>query len=246
MTSVANDEEKKPDLREQVGIAVNSSSLVIRARAETALDRVAALGAATLAVQLGADRRYGGSIVDAAAAAIGTPPAAAGRDRLAGELGAILWHIRFGKQEGQVPTAVALFIEWMMDRPQFADTQPETARRLLLKRFAELALHEWLSDKCVACGGSGKLERTRAGLVRPRGTMQRNARFAPCKGCGGNGKARPNHKVRARAFGIPKKWYFDQHWPARFILAERWLSHALASRLLGPLTNQLERRKRHS
>jgi hypothetical protein len=74
--------------------------------------------------------------------------------------------------------------------------------------------------------------------------MQRNARFAPCRGCGGNGKTRPNHKVRARAFGIPKKWYFDQRWPARFILADRWLSTVLAARLVKPLTIQLERRKK--
>jgi len=240
---IADAEDEKPDVREQVGVAVNSSSLVMRARGEGDLDRVAALGAATLSVQLGADRRHGGSIQ-----AAGIAPAnsvTAKRDRLAGELGSLLWHIRFGRQYQHAPTAVALFIEWMLDRPQFSHIEPEHARALVLKPFAEMALHEWLSDRCVSCGGSGKLERTRSGLVRPRGSMQRNARFAPCRACGGNGKAKPNHKVRARTFGIPTKWYFDQHWPARFIMADRWLSHALAARLVGPLTTQLERRKKH-
>lgn len=238
--------DRKPDVREQVGRAVNSSHLVIRVRSEGDLDRVAALGAATLAVQLGADRRHAGSISSAAAAQGSASPAVIAKDRLAGELGALLWHIRFGRQHGHVPMAITLFAHWMMDRPQFAEVQPDDARRLLLAQFAQVALHEWLSDRCVACGGSGKLERTSLGLIRPRGSMQRNARFAPCRGCGGNGKARPNHKVRARAFGIAKNCYFDQHWPARFIMAERWLSHALASRLVRPLTMQLERRKRQA
>lgn len=241
--SSGEESEKRADVREQVGIAVNSSSLVMRVRGEGDLDRVAALGAATMSVQLGADRRHHGSISQAAAAPVDA--LAAARDRLAGELGARLWHIRYGKQHEHLPGAIELFIEWMMDRPQFAELQPEDARRLMLKPFAEMALHEWLSDRCIACGGSGKLERTRAGLVRPRGSMQRNARFAPCRACGGNGKAKANHKVRARRFGIPTKWYYDQRWPARFILAERWLSTVLASRLVRPLTTQLERRTRH-
>ena len=235
------DTHLKPDLRELVGVAVNSSSLVMRARGEGDLDRVAGLGAATLAVQLGADRRHGGSIAQAAAQP--STPAAVARDRLAGDLGAHLWHIRYGRQHEHVPRAIALFAEWMMDRPQFADIEPP-ARRLVLDLFAPIAIHEWLSDRCVSCRGTGKLERTRGGgLISPRGTMQRNARFAPCRGCGGNGKARPNHKTRARAMGIPREWYFDQRWPARFIVAFLWLTH-LGGRLSHPLTMQLERRKK--
>jgi len=241
--SPGDEENRKPDIREQVGIAVNSSSLVMRVRSEGDLDRVAGLGAATLCVQLGADRRYGGSIVEAAAGAASNPVTMA-RDRLAGELGSLLWHVRYGRQHEHLQDAVDLFAEWMMTRPQFAQIDPEAARRLMLDLFAQMAIHEWLSDRCVACGGSGKLERTRGGaLIRPRGSMQRNARFAPCHGCGGNGKARPNHKARARAFGIPKQWYFEQRWPARFLMAFTWLTQ-IGGRLSHPLTMQLERRKK--
>lgn len=229
----------KPDLREQVGIAVNSSSLVMRARGEGDLDRVAGLGAAALAVQLGADRR--GSIAAAAGARVPDRPDAQ-RDRLAAELGLVLWHVRYGRQHEHLSRAVALFADYIMGRPQFAEIEPPEARRLMLVPFAELAIHEWLSDRCISCGGSGKLERTRGGaLVRPRGSMQRNARFAPCRGCGGNGKARANHKTRVRALGIPKKWYFDQRWPGRFLMAFQWLDH-IARRLSHPLRVQLERR----
>jgi hypothetical protein len=207
--------DEKPDVRELVGSAVNSSSLVMRPRGEGALDRVAALGAATL------------------------------NAGLPGELGAVLWHLRFGRHQQQLGRASSLFTDWMMERPQFAEIEPDVARRLLLQMFAPLALHEWLSDRCSTCGGSGKMERTRDGaVIRPRGSMQRNARFAPCRACGGNGRARPNHKLRARALGVPIKWYFDQRWPARFMMADHWLTHALSGRLIDPLTRQLERRKR--
>lgn len=235
----------KPDLREQVGVAVNSTSLVLRARGEGDLDRVAALGAATLTVQLGVELRSGLTTT-----VVAEPFAAASitRNRVAAELGALLWHVRYGGQHGHLlcrgessPGAIALFVGWMMERPQFAAIEPELARKLLLQQFAPLAIHEWLSDRCIACGGSGKLERTRGGaLIRPRGAMQRNARFATCRGCGGNGRARPNHKMRARAMGVPLDWYFDQHWPARFILAFKWLTY-LAGRLSRPLRAQLER-----
>jgi len=237
-----DDPHAKPDLRELVGIAVNSSSLVMCARGEGDLDRVAGLGAATLAVQLGADR-HGGSIAGAAAAQPLTPPALVARNRLAGDLGALLWHVRYGRQHEHLARAIALFAEWMMDRPQFAKLEPP-ARRLVLNLFAPIAIHEWLSDRCSVCGGSGKLERTREGkFIKPRGSMQKNARFAPCRSCWGNGRARPNHKARARAMGIPKQWYFDQRWPARFLAGFTWLTQ-LGGRLSHPLTVQLERRKK--
>jgi hypothetical protein len=47
--------DRKPDIRELVGIAVNTSALDSSELHERAVDRVAALGAAALEVSLGAD-----------------------------------------------------------------------------------------------------------------------------------------------------------------------------------------------
>jgi hypothetical protein len=55
---VAVVEDKKPDIRELVGIAVNTSVLTMKEGQERALDRIAALGAAGLAVH---DRRRSGA-----------------------------------------------------------------------------------------------------------------------------------------------------------------------------------------
>ncbi len=99
----------KPDLREQLGVAVNSSTLKLNGH-ETALERVAALGMAVLSVQLGADRE-GQPIAGCRAVVYGQAP-----DRqsvVAGELSGLLWHIKYGRQESLLPRAVALFAEWM-------------------------------------------------------------------------------------------------------------------------------------
>src|SRR6202022_2396813 len=94
---------EKADIREQVGIAVNTSALVTRS-GETDLDRVAALGAAACEVSLGAD--LAGVPIAAAAAEVYRrstdmrdvmldPGDINPKDRLAGELGPLLWHIRY-------------------------------------------------------------------------------------------------------------------------------------------------------
>lgn len=243
--------EKKPDIRELVGIAVNTSALDSSETHERAVDRIAALGAASLEVSLGADvarlpiAAMAGEVYRRSADMRdvmldpGTPDE---RDQIAGELAPLLWHVRYGAQYSLLPAAVRLFARWLRMRAMFAGFVTE-AHFLVLQRFSACVLHEWLSDRCIACGGSGKLERTRAGgWIRPRGSMQRNATFRPCAGCGGSGKARPSHGERARWLEIPLSWYESERWHQRFNAASTWLHQFHARRLERPLTAQLERR----
>jgi hypothetical protein len=234
---------EKPDLMEQIGVAMNASHL-----AELP---IAALGAATLAVRLGVDRD---DVPIGAAAATAEPcwPWPKSLDAppdvayLTAELAALLWHIRAGRQLTEVPRATRLFVDWMMPRRMFDYIPTLDARRAVLEQFAAVVLHEWLSDKCLCCGGSGHQERTRSGvLIRPRGSMQRNAVFAPCGACGGSGRALPDKLARARALGIPLEWYTEggSRWPQRFALAHIWLD-AIARRLRRPLTAETGRRIR--
>lgn len=230
--------ERRPDIREQIGIAVNASSLVMRS-AETSLERVAALGAAGLAVQLGADRR------DLPIAACRNEPISQ-ENTIVAELASVLWHIRYGAQHGAVPQAVALFATWLSWRSRYAKL--DQARRItLLPLLAERALHEWLSDRCVACGGSGRQERTRTGSwLRPLGSMQRNAVFRTCRACHGSRRMLHGDRERACSLGLTNEQYAAEGWDAAVRGAVASLDHVLARRISSPLTAELERRKRRS
>ena len=234
----------KPGIRELVGIAVNKSNLTFRA-AEGPLDRVAAIGAATLAVRLGADRQdvpiataYAGMKLN------GTPIDE--RDALHGELAADLLHIFEGQQLERLPTAVTLFSAWIVHRRLFAE-YAGAEHAGLRRAFSERALHEWLSWRCEACGGTGKQEMLRNGaLVRPRGMMQRNQMLRHCKHCGGRGRKASSPPQRMKALGLTREQYDEGRWDQRFSAAMTWLSELLPRRLTGPLTAELERRKRRT
>jgi hypothetical protein len=239
----------KASVFEQVGIAVNASSLEMDPLAERALERVAALGAAAAEVAIGAD--IAGLTLAAMQVDVyrtsapmadllidpGTPDV---RDQVAGELGPMLLHIREGCQHGLVPSAVVLFARWLSHRRLFAGVDGPR-----LERFSTRVLHEWLSDKCIACGGSGKLERSRGGAwIRPRGSMQRNATFRPCMPCQGSGRAMASHGERARWLRLSMETYDAERWSQKFNAATTWLTTLIHGRMKRPLTNQLERRKK--
>lgn len=229
---------RKPDIRELVGVAVNTSALTLKAGHELALDRVAAVGAAALAVQLGADRE---DVPICAARPLVYGVALDPRDVLASELIPMLWHIRYGAQFDLVPKAVALFAEWIAYRPAFAEHQDVGLRR----SFAVRVMHEWLSDRCTACAGSKRQQRSRSGAwIRPLGSMQRNATFRPCTACCGSGRAPVRHPERMKTLGLTRAEYDAQHWAQRFTAALGWLNQMLPSRLVRVLTAELERRKR--
>ena len=234
-------DHNKPCLRELVGSAVNSSRLTLEEWPERALDRVAALGAASLAVHLGADVQ-GVPIAGARALVYGAELDP--RDVLAGELIPVLWHIRYGAQFGMVPTAINLFADWIAYRPAFSEYVGEEHSGIR-RRFAERVVHEWLSDRCVSCGGSGKHQRSQTGSwLRPTGTMQRNATFRPCDACHGSRRSPVRHPERMKALELTRDQYEQQRWPQRFNAAMTWLSEMLPTRIVRALTEQLERRKR--
>jgi len=220
-------------LQEQIGVAVNASVLTIRSH-ETPLELVAALGAATLHIQTGASRR------GVTVASVAHVPRQR-QDVIVGELAAALWHLRYGGQDGQLGAAIRLFAEWISYRDRMVKID-----RSLLKPFAARVLHEWLSDRCIACGGSGKQEVTRSGqVIRPRGSMQRNAVFRPCSTCHGSRRRPPSETERRTALGIDIATFEAGRWTRHFNAALHWCSHLIAPTLKEPLTMQLERRRRH-
>lgn len=229
-------ERQRPTLKEQLGRSFNASVLRTTGRSpdiETPLVQVAAFGAARLHIAQGADR--------------GRPiqnPAPDPRDQVAAELVSLLWHIRYGDQRGHLAAAIRLFAEWMAMKERFK-VYPD--HDVLLPKLAARALHEWLSDRCPRCGGTGRLEVTKEGnLVRGRGVMARNARFTMCGGklgCGGSGRPVPSHTARRMALGIELKRYDDERWSSHFAAAMNWLNAHLTDRANRPLTSQLERGK---
>jgi hypothetical protein len=240
---VAAIDEKKPDIQELVGVAVNTSVLRIEESHERALDRIAALGAAQLAVSTGADIE---NVSIAGTRHVVYGRALDVRDVQAAELGGLLWHIRYGGQHGLIPRAVKLYARWLQQNRRDYEAFIDEEQRALLEKFSARVMHEWLSDRCIACGGSGKLERTRqGGWIRPRGSMQRNATFRVCTSCNGTRRAAISHAERIKWLAMTRERYDAERWGRRFEAAITWLNQHHAKRLTRPLTNQLERRKRH-
>lgn len=253
-----NDRSQRPDLREQVGISVNASVLTMRQGVETALDRVAALGAASARIESGAARqglpiaamqpdvvRRSSDMRDLMIAPVAAGPDP--RDIVAGELAPLLWHIRYGGQEAFIPRAVQLFAHWISHRYLFATLAGE-AHRGLRENFSARVLHEWLSSRCPKCGGCGKEERSKNGQwAAPAclGYLPRNIARRACSICSGSGRALPRHAERMRIFGLTRDQYEEQGWPQRFRAALIWLTSA-PQLLHRPLTSELERYKRRT
>lgn len=228
---------ERPGLPEQMGRALNSTQLMHRSERDTAIVQVGALGAAALHIHHGADRqRVPVATVLSNAQHVPDP-----QDALAAELAVCLWHIRYAGQFDMVPRAVSLFAQWMAYRGRFDGVAD---RQSLLPRLAARVIHESLSDRCIACGGSGKLERSRTGSwIRPRGSMQRNATFRTCAACDGSRRQAISHTERRVALGITRERYDDERWDAHCKAALTWLDRNIG-RLNRPLTVQLERSKK--
>lgn len=239
-------------IQELVGVSVNASSLRMEARSkggETSLQRVAALGMAVLHIQHGADRAgplgRGGPIAEVLADRSHAPRP---EDILSGRLAGNLVHIRDGRQFDLLPGAIADFAEWCAFRRPFADERrfPDRERLcMLLPKYSGRTIHEWLSDRCIACGGTGKLERTDGGSwIRPRGRMQRNAMFRVCTSCHGSRRAMPSHTARRLALGVELATYESEGWGQHFNAGLTWIRNVVYRRLNRPLTAQLERSKK--
>jgi hypothetical protein len=166
-----------PGLGEQVGVAVNSSKLVLEAGHTGALDLIAGLGYASCALLAEAQDEP---------------------DRIAAHLGPELWRAKYGYDHEAVIVCVVLFDRRLRCRhPYF--TEIERAEPGLVLRFSAQVLHEWLSDQCTSCGGSGVLELSGRGvLVRPSGRY-RNAKLHKCGACRGAGRRQPREPERRKA-----------------------------------------------
>ncbi len=230
-------------IQERLGSALNASVLTISGRSpdvETPLQHVAALGAAVLTIHHGADRG------DRTLAQVVADPThqVNPQDALAANLASNLMRIRNARRHELVPETVTMFCAWMAYRGRFNELADAAT---LLPKFATRVLHEWLSDRCPRCGGSGRLELTREGVpVRGRGRMLRNAIFTTCHGkmgCGGTGRPTPSHTQRRLALGIDHQRYDKERWDRNFNAALTWLSRDLG-RLNRPLTAQLDRGKK--
>lgn len=225
---------------EQIGAAFHADRLSMKSNAdagETPLLRIAALGMATAHLRHGADRERQPLATVLASGAYEARP----QDLVASELAASLCHVRYGGQANAVARSVELFAAYMGYRARFAMLAD---RERILTLFAARVLHEWLSNRCQACAGSGKLERSPSGQwIKPTGRGQRNAVYRTCTTCHGSRLALPSHTARRQALGLSLEQYDAGQWAKHFRAAHTWLDRAVG-RLARPLTTQLERRKR--
>lgn len=228
-------------IQEQAGRAINASHLEHRGTYEMPVEVIGGMGAAALHIHHGVDRGRG--IAGMVATAISDPDHQPDpQDILAAELVSCLWHIRYAGQFDAVPRAVRLFAQWMAYRGRF-DGIADAAQ--MLPRLATRAIHELLSDRCIACGGSGKLEKSPTGSwIKPRGSMQRNATFRTCPACEGSRRQSISHTERRIALNISRERYDQERWDAHCKAALSWLAMRLMPRANRPLTVQLERSKK--
>lgn len=192
-------QDDRPDAVELIGLASQTTSLAGSPIAERPVDRVGALGAATLKrnaeglpITTGDDATGAFSVVDAQL-----------------ELGALLWRLKIGGDVTCRVDAAVLLDELLRN----------TRRRLgwwgwpgqTLARFALRAVDEYVDDKCKRCGGCGRenTSGTEGTASDSRGTVrERRVACGDCKGGAtetlSNGETRTYHgMVRMRgASGI--------------------------------------------
>ena len=237
-------------LREQIGVALNTSSLTLRPNVETGLERIAALGAAALAIESGADRArlsiaaMQPEVVTRSAGMRALmqspPPMRDPQDAIVAVLAPMLWHLEAGGQDELMDEAVKRLGEWCAHRPRFGDLT-EAGRELV----ARCVLVEWLAPHCRTCKGSGKQQRSRIGQwLTPEGSMQRNAVFRPCRACNGSGRIFRGSTERAQAMGMSRATFEAGQWGERVRVCWYWIRQFILTRPHRPLTVQLERRRK--
>lgn len=221
-----------PGIQEQVGAAVNASVLTFKEGHERPIDRIAALGGAARTIALNRDSEQ--------------MPNPVQTDRLASRLAPLLWRLKFGGDATRETAidAVHCFSGWMGHQRYWRNDRGNvTAQQLQL--FAARVICEWLSDKCIACGGTGLQELLRNGMTRrPRRFGDPGVRHVRCRACHGSRAACVHANARAQALEISFADY-KAHWPRRFDLASSWL-RGIANRLKKPLQSELERGKNRS
>lgn len=235
--------DEPPDLREQVGRAVNASRLVMRPEVRGPADLLVALGGASQALREGWTNRDGKVV---------------GKDRSAASLSPLLWRLKFGRDNGAALEAAELlsariragdqrFVArrvWPWPRNP-ASHRVEDQRRHLM---AACVIREWCHETCSHCAGVGRQQ-----VVRGHGTRKaRRSKVAAmgraavpgtvlvrCNACQGTGRALVIAAERAQAIGVTLEVYRER-WQRRFDRAEQELRRVVG-RLDGPLKRRLRR-----
>lgn len=222
---------RKPDLQEQIGIAVNASVLELNVGYEQHLDRVAALGYARTdltTVRTGETTRA---------------PVSSERERIAGELAPLLWRAKFGADDVAQRFCTVFYAGWLMTGEHFSEINRAVPG--LLMRFSRRALYEWMHEICRGCGGTRLQERVRGGQpIRPRGRGFRNTQMVCCTVCHGSGRVAVEPAARIRALAssdhrVSWREYTDL-WRPAFARAQFQL-RSLARRAHRPLQSALDR-----
>jgi hypothetical protein len=175
-------QDERKEIEELLGVASQTSALALSDLREGAIDRVAAFAMAL--------RRSAGGIAVADDRALSR--------RVDAQLASALWRSAYGQDAGSESMAegaleLALTLRFHMKRLEPLAAEPSRTRPL-----ARRVIHEWIHDRCGACGGSGNQEMLAGRRVKPQ-TFARNARLVVCAGCDGSGHARPSRRDRRHA-----------------------------------------------
>lgn len=234
---------ERPDLRERLGAALNSSDLSPDDVRERPVDLIAALGYTQLNPNASEHAEVELSTVDPRT-----------------ELGSLLMRLKYGGDRVLGGRALQLLVVWIQHQRAYRKWRIRfVGEKERLEKFARLVLAEWLFPvcqechgreyqgldvgavksrrvQCKRCQGSGEVKNARAngnGHIRTacigcRGfgnyTLERMVQGKPrqCSGCNGTGVHRGSDADRALELGVDVKVY-ERLWARRF----SWLGGAL-------------------
>jgi hypothetical protein len=191
---------ERPGMGERYGVAVTASKLEIEVGKESSLDRICEMGYAR--IEMSAQAK------DEAA-------------RIAGELAPWLWSAAYGSFRATSRVeACTRFTSWLLLRPYMAEINQ--VDRGIVQRFAECVVHEWLSLRCKACGGSGWQGVTDSGKRVHAASLGRSCVKAICLQCRGSGRPPSSPKLRIRSLSSPARKVgdgeYDKLWRRQFSL----------------------------
>lgn len=239
----------KPDIREKLAAALNSSDLSPSGDRERPIDLITALGYSQVNPDATEHQELEWACVDPRT-----------------ELGALLMRLKYGGDRTAGGRALQLLVVWVQHQRTYRKWRIRfVGEKERLQKFARLALAEWLFPTCPVCSGreylgldagSVRSRRVQCKRCKGKGEVQHTPTAAAlaeygvrpvqvqCDGCGGfgsythqkpvRGKPRPCYSCkgtgvrrdsdieRARELGVDVKVY-ERLWAKRF----SWLAGAL-------------------
>lgn len=211
-------DEDRPNLREQIGVAVS------RAMREGDFTAAGALGAATLKLPSEQLER--------------PDPAAWSEKRLIAEA---LWHAKYANDRIQERVAARCFHGWLGRQRMFEGyknrqpwhwpTAEKRTRGDPLFWLACLVVREWIMDRCEECGGTGLKG------VDPDQAARNVERYKRCDACKAHaGRPKVDHDLRQLVIDVPAGVY-RRYWSFRFTWAAEQLAE-IEDTIIGPLARQ--------